>query len=125
LPACRPNPPVGCVLVKDNQIVAEGFTQEIGANHAEVEAMASYSGSISGVTAYVTLEPSSFEGRTPSCAKILAKSGISNVVVAIIDPDPRNSGKGIVILKYSGINVNVGTCGKEVSDFLTPYLGHS
>lgn len=57
LPECQPNPPVGCVLVKDNQIVSEGHTQAIGGNHAEVEALNAYQGSLEAVTAYVTLEP--------------------------------------------------------------------
>ncbi len=81
LPECVPNPPVGCVLVKDNVVVSEGYTQAIGRNHAEVEALNSYSGSLDGVTAYVTLEPCSFVGRTPACAKTLVESGIKHVVV--------------------------------------------
>jgi pyrimidine deaminase RibD-like protein len=97
LPACIPNPPVGCVLVKNGEVLTEGFTQSIGGNHAEVEAINKYSGSLDGVTAYVTLEPCAFEGRTPSCAKMLAGSNISKVVVAVTDPDPRNNGKGIYI----------------------------
>ncbi|MCV6069421.1 deaminase, partial [Escherichia coli] len=76
LPECQPNPPVGCVLVKDNQIVSEGHTQAIGGNHEEVEALNAYQGSLEAVTAYVTLEPCSFVGRTPACAVTLVKSGI-------------------------------------------------
>ncbi|QSV16172.1 bifunctional diaminohydroxyphosphoribosylaminopyrimidine deaminase/5-amino-6-(5-phosphoribosylamino)uracil reductase RibD [Photobacterium ganghwense] len=125
LPLCRPNPPVGCVLVKQGVIVAEGYTQAIGGNHAEVEACAAYTGSLEGVTAYVTLEPCAFVGRTPSCAHMLAKSGIKHVVVAILDPDPRNSGKGIDILRTAGIRVDIGLCGEAVSEFLMPYLGHA
>ncbi|WP_025632864.1 bifunctional diaminohydroxyphosphoribosylaminopyrimidine deaminase/5-amino-6-(5-phosphoribosylamino)uracil reductase RibD, partial [Vibrio parahaemolyticus] len=118
-------PPVGCVLVKDNQIVSEGHTQAIGGNHAEVEALNAYQGSLESVTAYVTLEPCSFVGRTPACAVTLVKSGIGKVVVAVLDPDPRNSGRGIEILKQAGIEVEIGLCGEEVSEFLTPYLGKS
>ena len=125
LPACQPNPPVGCVLVKDGQIVSEGFTQPIGGNHAEVEALNAYSGDLEGVTAYVTLEPCSFVGRTSACAKTLVESGIRNVVVGILDPDVRNSGKGIAILKAAGVAVHVGMCSRQVSQFLTPYLGKS
>ncbi|MBY5946785.1 bifunctional diaminohydroxyphosphoribosylaminopyrimidine deaminase/5-amino-6-(5-phosphoribosylamino)uracil reductase RibD [Photobacterium rosenbergii] len=125
LPDCQPNPPVGCVLVKGNQIVAEGHTQKIGGNHAEVEALNAYSGSMEGVTAYVTLEPCSFVGRTPACAKTLAKAGIKHVVVAMLDPDPRNSGKGIAILEQAGVTVEVGLCQAQVSPFLGPYLGKS
>ncbi|AXY02890.1 diaminohydroxyphosphoribosylaminopyrimidine deaminase [Vibrio alfacsensis] len=125
LPDCQPNPPVGCVLVKDGQIVSEGFTQAIGGNHAEVEALNAYQGDVSDVTAYVTLEPCSFVGRTPACAKTLVTSGIKKVVVAMLDPDPRNAGTGIDILKEGGVEVEVGLCGQEVSTFLTPYLGKS
>ena len=105
LPNCIPNPPVGCVLVKENSIVAEGYTQSIGSNHAEVQALNSYEGSMDGVTAYVTLEPCSFVGRTPACAKTLVSSGVKQVVVALLDPDPRNSGQGIDILRKAGIDV--------------------
>jgi len=122
LPSCVPNPPVGCVLVKNGKVLSVGFTQPIGENHAEVEAINQYSGSLDGVTAYVTLEPCAFEGRTPSCAKMLAASNISNVVIAVTDPDPRNNGKGIDVLKKSGINVTVGIAEEHVKNFITQYL---
>ncbi|HCE3194760.1 TPA: bifunctional diaminohydroxyphosphoribosylaminopyrimidine deaminase/5-amino-6-(5-phosphoribosylamino)uracil reductase RibD [Vibrio parahaemolyticus] len=125
LPDCVPNPPVGCVLVKDNLVVSEGFTQAIGGNHAEVEALNAYKGSMDGVTAYVTLEPCSFVGRTPACAGTLVKSGIKHVVIALVDPDERNSGKGISILKQNSIEVEVGFCEEQVARFLKPYLGKS
>ncbi|MBC7005371.1 riboflavin-specific deaminase [Photobacterium sp. BZF1] len=129
LPECQPNPPVGCVLVKDDRIVAEGHTQKIGGNHAEVEALIAYiatgADTFEGVSAYVTLEPCSFVGRTPACAKTLAEAGIKHVVVAMLDPDPRNSGKGIAILEQAGVRVEVGLCRDQVSQFLGPYLGKS
>ncbi|MDB6061242.1 MAG: riboflavin deaminase [Verrucomicrobiaceae bacterium] len=125
LPHCMPNPPVGCVLVKDGKIISEGFTQPIGGNHAEVEAFNIYKDSLEGVTAYVTLEPCSFVGRTPACAVLLANSGIKNVEVAMLDPDPRNNGRGIKILSQAGINVRVGLCEAEVAKLLAPYLGKS
>lgn len=125
LPQCQPNPPVGCVLVKDNLIVSEGYTQKIGGNHAEVEAILAHPASLSNVTAYVTLEPCSFEGRTPSCAKMLVDEGISKVIIAMLDPDPRNNGKGVQILESAGVIVELGLCQKEVNAFLAPYLGHS
>ena len=70
LPNCIPNPPVGCVLVKNSEIIAEGFTQAIGGKHAEVKVINQYSGSLENVIAYVTLEPCAFDGRTPSCAEM-------------------------------------------------------
>jgi len=122
LPNCRPNPPVGCVLVKNNQIVSDGFTQAPGQHHAEAQAIANYDGVLDDVTAYVTLEPCSFVGRTPSCAHTLVGRNIKRVVVAIVDPDPRNSGKGLAVLTDAGIDVEVGVCQLEVSEFITPYL---
>lgn len=122
LPACRPNPPVGCVLVKEGKIVSEGFTQPPGLHHAEAMALANYDLPLNDVTAYVTLEPCSFVGRTPSCAHTLVEKGIKRVVVATLDPDPRNSGKGIEVLKQAGIEVSVGLCEQEVFDFISPYL---
>ncbi|QUM82834.1 riboflavin-specific deaminase [Moritella sp. 5] len=122
LPHCRPNPPVGCVLVKNNRIVSEGFTQAPGQHHAEAQAIAQYENSLEEVTAYVTLEPCSFVGRTPSCAHSLVGRNIKRVVVAVVDPDPRNSGKGITVLSDAGTEVEVGVCQREVSEFITPYL---
>ncbi|PAU35449.1 riboflavin-specific deaminase [Vibrio coralliilyticus] len=125
LPHCIPNPPVGCVLVKGNRVVSEGHTQAIGGNHAEVQALNAYEGSMDGVVAYVTLEPCSFVGRTPACANTLARSGIKHVVVALLDPDKRNSGKGIAILEQAGIKVDIGLCNQQVNGFLAQYLGKS
>lgn len=125
LPHCRPNPPVGCVLVKKGKIVAQGYTQAIGGEHAEVQAIGACKVSLAEVTAYVTLEPCAFEGRTPSCAKMLAVSGIKHVVIAMLDPDRRNNGKGVEILKAASIQVDLSVCFEEVSHFLTPYLGHA
>lgn len=125
LPHCEPNPPVGCVLVKGDQIISKGFTQAIGGSHAEVEALNAHSGNLSGVTAYVTLEPCSFVGRTAACASTLLASGIKHVVIAMLDPDIRNNGKGVEILRAGGVEVEVGLCTKRVAQFLLPYLGKS
>jgi len=122
LPDCLPNPPVGCVLMKDSQVITSGFTQPPGQHHAEAMALSQVSGDLSGVTAFVTLEPCSFYGRTPSCAKGLAARGINHVFVAMLDPDPRNSGAGIEILKAAGIKVSVGLLGEEALNDLTRYL---
>ncbi|CAK2475166.1 Diaminohydroxyphosphoribosylaminopyrimidine deaminase [Vibrio crassostreae] len=125
LPDCQPNPPVGCVLVKNAKVVSVGYTQKVGGNHAEVEALNSYDGTMEGVSAYVTLEPCSFVGRTPACAHTLVKAGVKHVIVAMLDPDPRNNGRGVAILESHGVKVDVGLCQEQVSAFLTPYLGKS
>lgn len=122
LPACFPNPPVGCVLVKDEVVISRGHTKEPGKNHAEADALENYSGSLENVSAYVTLEPCSFHGRTPSCAESLIKRNIGHVYVAIQDPDTRNSGKGIAMLKNAGITVTENIMAEPVLEFLAPYL---
>ncbi len=125
LPNCLPNPPVGCVLVEDGKVVASGYTKEPGNNHAEASAIQSITGSLENVVAYVTLEPCSFKGRTPSCANALIERNIKEVFVAIEDPDPRNSGKGIQMLREAEIKVTENILSDSVFQFLSPYLGKS
>lgn len=108
LPACRPNPPVGCVLVRDGEIVARGHTQPPYQPHAEPMALAQLDGDLSDVVAFVTLEPCAFHQRTPSCAKEMIRRGIRLVYVAMLDPHPRNSGAGIAMLREAGVSVHVG-----------------
>jgi len=127
-PACHPNPPVGCVLVKEGRVVASGYTKPPGQPHAEDMALARVAGDLSEVTAYVTLEPCAFHGRTPSTAQVLAASGIKRVVIATLDPDPRNAGAGVQILKAAGIEVIVGVLEPQVLKEMTtslavPYKG--
>ncbi|OUS28192.1 riboflavin-specific deaminase [Gammaproteobacteria bacterium 45_16_T64] len=122
LPHCLPNPPVGCVLVQDGTFMASGYTKEPGSDHAEASVMQSITGSLEGMVAYVTLEPCSFHGRTPSCANALIERGIKEVFVAIEDPDPRNSGRGIRMLRDAGITVTENILSDSVSQFLSPYL---
>jgi pyrimidine deaminase RibD-like protein len=117
-PSCR-------LLVLGGQGIAEGCTQKIGGNHAVIEAISTYDGSMEEVTAYVTLEPCSFAGRTPACSSAIIKSGIKRVVVAILDPDERNNGKGLYALEKEGIKVDIGVASREISEFLYPYLGKS
>lgn len=122
LPACLPNPPVGCVLVRHGQVIASGFTQPPGQHHAEAMAVSRVSGDLSDVTAYVTLEPCSFHGRTPSCAKGLVARGIGRVVVAMLDPDVRNAGAGIAILQAAGVRVEVGVLEQDARQDMGPHL---
>ncbi len=122
LPLCLPNPPVGCVLVQDGIVVARGHTQPPGQKHAEAMALSQISGDLSLIAAYVTLEPCSFQGRTPSCAHALVASGIKQVFVAMLDPDPRNAGAGIQILREGGIEVSIGLLEQQAWADLEPYL---
>ena len=103
--SAHPNPCVGCVLVRQGNVVGEGFHLLAGQGHAEANALADAGTDARGSIAYVTLEPCSFHGRTPSCARALIDAGVSKVVVAMLDPDVRNAGKGVQILKEAGIEV--------------------
>lgn len=107
-----PNPSVGCVLVKDQQIIAEGWTQRAGQAHAEVHAL-SQTDQARGATAYVTLEPCHHQGRTGPCTEALIKAGIVRVVIAMQDPNPLVSGKGIKGLSEAGIEVVTGVLTEE------------
>jgi len=123
IPLSQDNPPVGCVLVRNGQVVASGHTNAPGEPHAEAMALQQL-GEVAGeITAYVTLEPCSFHGRTPSCAKALIAAGIRKVCVGMIDPDPRNNGRGIALLREAGIDVQVGVLESQVVRELSPYLG--
>jgi pyrimidine deaminase RibD-like protein len=118
IPSCFPNPPVGCVIVKNGSIVASGYTRAPGRFHAEAAALAMYPGSLENTSVFVTLEPCSFYGRTPNADSSRAKT----IYVAMRDPDPRNSGKGLALLREAGITVNENVLATAVSKFLTPYL---
>jgi pyrimidine deaminase RibD-like protein len=122
LPACLPNPPVGCVLVKDGVIIARGHTNPPGRPHAEAMALSQVSGGLHEVMTFVTLEPCSFYGRTPSCAVALIARNIARVVVALIDPHPRNQGRGIRMLEQAGIPVILGVLQAEAEADLSAYL---
>ncbi len=103
-----PNPRVGCVIVKDRQVIGAGFTQPAGFAHAEVQALLDAKAQghdVRGATAYVTLEPCSHFGRTPPCADALINAGLRRVVAAIADPNPQVSGQGLAKLKAAGIEV--------------------
>jgi riboflavin biosynthesis protein RibD len=122
LPACLPNPPVGCVLVQSGRIIGRGHTQPPGGAHAEIGALATAHRDLAGAILFVTLEPCSFQGRTPSCAEAIIAAGIRTVVVAIVDPDPRNNGAGLEKLRAAGIKVHLGLMEEEARMDLAPYL---
>lgn len=103
-----PNPSVGCVLVKDNRMIAQARTGQGGRPHAEAQALQAAGCEAKGSTAYITLEPCAHEGATPSCARLLKEAGVVRVVIACCDPDPRTKGQGIKILQDAGIAVETG-----------------
>lgn len=106
--SASPNPRVGCVLVKNQQIIGEGFHLRAGEPHAEVHALRQAGASAKGATAYVTLEPCSHVGRTPPCALALVEAGVSQVIIALQDPNPKVAGRGIAMLNTAGIQTQVG-----------------
>ncbi len=103
-----PNPRVGCVVVRDGEMVGEGWHAKAGEPHAEVHALHAAGDRARGATAYVTLEPCSHYGRTPPCAEALIAAGVSRVVCAMTDPNPLVAGKGLAMLQAAGIETASG-----------------
>jgi len=103
-----PNPRVGCVIVKDDVVLSEGWHQKAGQPHAEIVALNNATENVSGATCYVTLEPCAHHGRTPPCTDSLISAGIRKVVAATIDPNPLVAGKGLQQLKEAGIETASG-----------------
>ena len=118
----KPNPNVGCVIVKDAQLLGEGHHPRAGQPHAEVFALRQAGEQARGATAYVTLEPCAHYGRTPPCAKALVDAGVVKVVVASPDPNPLVAGKGVQILKDAGIQVDVGVAEAEARQLNSGFL---
>jgi len=111
-----PNPRVGCVIVKDGQVIGEGHTQPPGQAHAEVQALQdalAHGFDVRSATVYVTLEPCSHFGRTPPCADALIKAGVARVVAAVTDPNPLVAGQGLEKLRAAGIETACGVMERE------------
>ena len=113
----HPNPMVGAVLVEKNEIVAEGYHRASGEAHAEIEVLQKVLQPVSGeMVLYVTLEPCSTHGRTGACTEAIKASGLKTVVVGALDPNPEHNGKGVEILRKSGIQVVTGVCEEDCED---------
>ena len=114
----RPNPMVGCVIVRKNKIIGEGFTSAYGGNHAEVNAIRSVKGKslLKEATLYVTLEPCSHHGKTPPCSELIIEHKIPNVVIGCLDDNEKVAGKGVEKLKKSGCTVIVGVLENECKE---------
>jgi diaminohydroxyphosphoribosylaminopyrimidine deaminase/5-amino-6-(5-phosphoribosylamino)uracil reductase len=111
----KQNPLVGSVIVHDDRIIGEGYHREFGGPHAEVIAIGSVKDEalLRDSTLYVNLEPCSHQGKTPSCALLIKEKGIPRVIIGSTDPNPLVSGKGIKILRESGIDVQTGIMEEE------------
>jgi diaminohydroxyphosphoribosylaminopyrimidine deaminase/5-amino-6-(5-phosphoribosylamino)uracil reductase len=123
--SATPNPRVGCVIVRDGDVLAEGHTQPTGFAHAEAHALhhAQQQGvDVRGATVYVSLEPCSHHGRTPPCADALITAGIARVVVAIEDPNPLVAGQGLARLRSAGIKVELGVLADEAREMNRGFL---
>ena len=120
-----PNPWVGCLVVSPGgEVVGRGFHRAPGEPHAEVHALAEAGERARGATAVLTLEPCAHHGRTPPCAPALVEAGVSRVVVALLDPDPQVSGRGVEHLRQAGLDVEVGVGEEAAAAALAPYLHH-
>ena len=120
-----PNPLVGCVLVKEGEIIAEGWHDHLGGLHAEQMAIhdaEAKGNSPNGATAYVTLEPCNHYGRTPPCTEALLWSGVQHVIVAHPDPNPTVRGKGFQVLRDAGISVESGLLEQRAAEQMKPFL---
>ncbi|MFG0264333.1 MAG: bifunctional diaminohydroxyphosphoribosylaminopyrimidine deaminase/5-amino-6-(5-phosphoribosylamino)uracil reductase RibD [Rhodopirellula sp. JB055] len=117
----EPNPPVGCVLVRDSVCIGKGFHQRFGGPHAEVEALSDCADA-AGATAYVTLEPCCHHGKTPPCADALIRAGVARVIVSVVDPFEQVDGGGIKRLRAAGIEVITGVAKQAGEELLAAYL---
>ena len=118
----HPNPRVGCVLVKDDQIVGEGWHRKTGEAHAEVAALQAAGVDARGATVYVTLEPCSHQGKTPPCVDALIAAGVVEVVAAMVDPNARVAGHGHSALEDAGISVRTGLLQDEAAALNAGFL---
>ncbi len=120
-----PNPPVGCVLARDGEVIAEGWHDHLGDLHAEQAAIADAEANgipTQGATAYVTLEPCNHHGRTPPCTEALLWAGVGKVVIAAEDANPTVRGGGVDYLRNAGIDVRQGLMEAEARQQMAPFM---
>lgn len=123
----EPNPMVGCVIVKDGAVIGQGFHEQFGGPHAEINALADCAAKghdAKGATLFVTLEPCSHTGKTPPCSQAVIDAGVSEVIIAAEDPTDL-AGGGITMLKQAGIEVEVGHCREEAEKLNAPFYKHA
>jgi diaminohydroxyphosphoribosylaminopyrimidine deaminase/5-amino-6-(5-phosphoribosylamino)uracil reductase len=116
-----PNPPVGCVLVKNDRVVGRGWTQPAGRPHAEAEALRRAGDAAKGATAYVTLEPCNHHGATPPCTEALISADVARCVVAWSDPDPNVAGRGLDRMRAAGIAIETGVGADDAAELYRGY----
>ena len=119
-----PNPLVGCVIVKDGEVVGRGYHQRFGGPHAEVHALREAGSRAQGAVLYVTLEPCCHTGKTPPCVDAILQAHVGRVVVAMRDPNPRVDGGGLLRLESTGIEVTVGVCEAEARQLNEAFVKH-
>ena len=117
-----PNPLVGCLVVKDGEVIGEGFHKEFGSDHAEIDACKNSTNSPNGSTVYVTLEPCSITGKTPPCTDYLISNGIRTVYIGMLDPNPNINGKGVEQLKAAGIDVHINILEDQCRELNKGYI---
>lgn len=117
----EPNPMVGCVLVRDGQIVGEGWHKQFGGPHAEIEALTAAGDDARGADAYVTLEPCCHQGKTGPCSQALVEAGVARVVVGCQDPNPQVAGNGLAALRTAGITVEIGVLEEQTAELIAPF----
>ncbi len=118
----EPNPLVGCTIVRDGDVVGEGWHGQFGGPHAEIEALRVAGPAAAGATMYVTLEPCAHFGKTPPCTQAIVAMGIHRVVAAMVDPFPAVSGQGLAELRAAGLEVSVGQGADEARRLNAPYF---